>query len=76
MKVFEVGDKVVCLNNSNLANNVVPLTCDKVYEVTEFSDVSGLIRIINDNNYSTTYSVTRFVSIEEYRANTINNILK
>lgn len=75
MKKFEKGNKVVCLNNSNLEDKFVPLTCDKVYEVVEVLG-SDLVQIINDNNYSTTYSVTRFVSMREYRNRIINNILR
>lgn len=71
---FIKGDKIVCLSNSNLGNSNPPLTIDKVYEVTEVLG-RDLLRVINDNGYNVSYSISRFINIQEKRNVVINDVL-
>ena len=83
--MFQVGDKVVCVNDGDYRKNGVlkmdyGLTNGKRYEVYEYKgkpfDPLLLVHIINDRHESQNYTVDRFVSLLEFRKMKINKICK
>ncbi len=84
------GNIVVCVDtnivSSAFASQSNPLTEGKQYHVHSIlsSDQSlednrynyRLLMITNDNNIGSYYNADMFITLEEYRENIINNILK
>lgn len=77
---MRIGDKIVCVNNSSIANRKIAkgLTIGKTYTVKNVEDLSPEVKnpeIINDFGEDVYYYYKRFVTLEEYRNININKIL-
>lgn len=75
--------KVVCINSCSLfpPGNIVPnLTDGKVYDVMVHNELrskdSIILTIEDDSGFINKYHKSRFITLEEYRNNQLNRILK
>lgn len=78
---FKKGDKVVCVDvKVDFYNKRINLTYGEVYEVLEDSVKQRLsnfdiVLIKNNYQFDEFYDARKFVSVCNYRTNTINEIL-
>jgi len=68
---------IVCINNGVIygyANQHGRLTNGKKYQVFEYNEGGDTYKIMDDNGEKYWYSVTRFISLQEYRKRKLNKI--
>lgn len=82
--MYQVGDKIVCINNEILSipsyGKTFKLTLYKIYEVSfytnyvnEKGELKELVELVGiENNF---YYTNRFIPLTEYRKMKIENIL-
>lgn len=78
-KKFKSGDVVVCINTESTLS-LDYITLDKSYTISDIgygndNADDDIIWIINDKGLMDYFSTHRFIRIEEYRDNVIDDIL-
>jgi hypothetical protein len=75
--MFEVGDKIVCINNSTFGGQLLDksycLTLYKTYIIV-LKKSNKTISIMNDQNLQQPFSNERFISLIEYRKQKLKKI--
>lgn len=82
MSKFKENDRIVCIDIvSDFYNKLTYLSTDKVYVVKRDSFINfsvgfEVVPIHDDRGVICNYRASRFLSVSEYRSNTINEILE
>lgn len=73
MKIFSIGDKVICVNIIGLRWGL-DITLYNIYEVVNIYE-DNEVAVYNDRGKLKYYRPHRFELLSEYRVNIINEIL-
>lgn len=71
------GDKIVCIDIKSAIKTKTPisLTLNKVYTVVESKDpIHNAISLINDDNEKGEYWKERFITLQQWREQQLNEI--
>jgi hypothetical protein len=68
-----VGDSIICVDLKGIGDKV-PMTVGKKYEILSITS-DGLIEVISDIGTYTYYLKSRFILLDDFRADKLNKLL-
>lgn len=69
--MFEKGDKIRCIDNTDRGYQEINLTRDKIYKVI-IQNKKDIVRVKNDNDKEFGYIVSRFVLVSKAKRSNAN----